>query len=554
MQDAPGEFEPEADVLPEAVAVEVAAQAPAAIEPPDAAAEPSAAVDQDEDEPQSVEAAPAQDDGDEPEAEAEADAFEAEASSEEAPVEVDDEAESFGNVESIEPSQEEEDDDEPEVTTLGGSGSEETEMRALRPRSDDEGEPVEVVGGDAMDETPRRAPRLRRQYKIQEVIKRRQVLLVQVVKEERGNKGAALTTYLSLAGRYSVLMPNTARGGGISRKITNAQDRSRLKSIAEELDVPEGMGVILRTAGASRTKQEVKRDFEYLLRMWETVRETTLASTAPMLVYEEGSLIKRAIRDLYGKDVDEIIVAGEAAYREARAFMRLLMPNHVKAVDGLSRHPAGIRQGGRRSAARRDVLQPGHAEVRRLYRDQPDRGPGGDRRQLGPFDARAQYRGHRATHQFGGGRRDRAPAQASRPRRADRRRLHRHGGVAQQSRRRAAHERGAQERSSAHPGRAHLAFRPSGNVAPAHPHRRARRFDGAVPALPRRRRCALDLVDCAACAAGARRRSDQVFHPRYGSAHPHAGRALHSQSEARATCAISSAGSASPSSSRPTTR
>ena len=127
-----------------------------------------------------------------------------------------------------------------------------------------------------MDETPRRAPRLRRQYKIQEVIKRRQVLLVQVVKEERGNKGAALTTYLSLAGRYSVLMPNTARGGGISRKITNAQDRGRLKAIADELEVPEGMGVILRTAGASRTKPEVKRDFEYLLRMWETVRETTL--------------------------------------------------------------------------------------------------------------------------------------------------------------------------------------------------------------------------------------------------------------------------------------
>ena len=179
---------------------------------------------------------------------------------------------------------------------------------------------------------PRRAPRLRRQYKIQEVIKRRQVLLVQVVKEERGNKGAALTTYLSLAGRYSVLMPNTARGGGISRKITNAQDRSRLKTIAEELDVPEGMGVILRTAGASRTKAEVKRDFEYLLRMWETVRETTLASTAPMLVYEEGSLIKRAIRDLYSKDVEEIVVAGESGYREARDFMRLLMPSHVRTV------------------------------------------------------------------------------------------------------------------------------------------------------------------------------------------------------------------------------
>ena len=179
---------------------------------------------------------------------------------------------------------------------------------------------------------PRRPQRLRRQYKIQEVIKRRQVMLVQVVKEERGNKGAALTTYLSLAGRYCVLMPNTARGGGISRKITNAQDRSRLKGIAEELDVPEGMGVILRTAGASRTKAEVKRDFEYLLRMWETVRETTLASSAPTLVYEEGSLIKRAIRDLYSKEVDEIVVAGETGYREARQFMRLLMPTHVNAV------------------------------------------------------------------------------------------------------------------------------------------------------------------------------------------------------------------------------
>jgi len=155
---------------------------------------------------------------------------------------------------------------------------------------------------------------------------------VQVVKEERGNKGAALTTYLSLAGRYSVLMPNTARGGGISRKITNAQDRGRLKAIADELEVPEGMGVILRTAGASRTKPEVKRDFEYLLRMWETVRETTLSSSAPTLVYEEGSLIKRAIRDLYSKEVEEIVVAGESGFREARDFMRLLMPTHVKSV------------------------------------------------------------------------------------------------------------------------------------------------------------------------------------------------------------------------------
>ena len=222
-------------------------------------------------------------------------------------------------------------DDEHEVTTLEG-GSEERIAPARKQRVDDEGEAVEQIGGDALEEIPRRAPRMRRQYKIQEVIKRRQVLLVQVVKEERGNKGAALTTYLSLAGRYSVLMPNTARGGGISRKITNAQDRSRLKGIAEELDVPEGMGVILRTAGASRTKAEVKRDFEYLLRMWETVRETTLASSAPTLVYEEGSLIKRAIRDLYSKEVEEIVVAGEAGYREARQFMRLLMPSHVNSV------------------------------------------------------------------------------------------------------------------------------------------------------------------------------------------------------------------------------
>jgi ribonuclease E len=198
--------------------------------------------------------------------------------------------------------------------------------------TDDE-EAVESVGaGDAMEEVPERMPRLRRQYKIQEVIKRRQVMLVQVVKEERGTKGAALTTYLSLAGRYSVLMPNTARGGGISRKITNAQDRKRLKDVAQDLEVPEGMGVILRTAGANRTKAEIKRDFEYLLRLWETVRDLTLKSTAPTLVYEEGSLIKRSIRDLYNKDIDEVLVAGDEAYREAKDFMRMLMPSHAKNV------------------------------------------------------------------------------------------------------------------------------------------------------------------------------------------------------------------------------
>src|SRR3712207_3244631 len=157
-------------------------------------------------------------------------------------------------------------------------------------------------------------------------------MLVQVVKEERGTKGAALTTYLSLAGRYSVLMPNTTRGGGISRKLTSAEDRRRLKELAVELEVPEGMGVILRTAGANRTKTEIKRDFEYLLRLWENVRELTLKSTAPTLVYEEGSLVKRAIRDLYPREIDQVLVAGEEGYREAKDFMRMLMPSHAKNV------------------------------------------------------------------------------------------------------------------------------------------------------------------------------------------------------------------------------
>ncbi len=193
----------------------------------------------------------------------------------------------------------------------------------------EEGSRRNAEGMEDMQPRTRRRPR---SYKIQEVIKRRQVILVQIVKEERGNKGAALTTYLSLAGRYTVLMPNTARGGGISRKITNPQDRKRLKAIAQELEVPEGMGLIIRTAGAARTKQEIKRDFEYLLRLWESVRDLTLQSTAPSLVYEEGDLIKRSIRDLYNKDVEEVVVAGEASFHEAHAFMRMLMPSHAKNV------------------------------------------------------------------------------------------------------------------------------------------------------------------------------------------------------------------------------
>jgi ribonuclease E len=193
---------------------------------------------------------------------------------------------------------------------------------------------VESVGAeDVLEEVPQRARRQqRRHYKIQEVIKRRQVILVQVVKEERGNKGAALTTYLSLAGRYCVLMPNTARGGGISRKITDAGDRRRLKDVARDIEVAEGMGLIVRTAGAQRTKTEIKRDFDYLMRLWESVRDLTLSSTAPSLVYEEGNLIKRSIRDLYTKDVDEVLVEGDEAYRDAKDFMKMLMPSHARNV------------------------------------------------------------------------------------------------------------------------------------------------------------------------------------------------------------------------------
>ena len=198
---------------------------------------------------------------------------------------------------------------------------------------DDQDDGIESVSDDddAMDLRPQRRSRPRR-YKIQEVIKVRQIMLVQVVKEERGNKGAALTTYLSLAGRYCVLMPNTARGGGISRKITNAADRKKLKEIATEIDVPTGAGLIIRTAGAKRTKTEIKRDYEYLQRLWEQIRELTLKSIAPAKIYEEGDLIKRSIRDLYNRDIDEVLVEGERGYRNAKDFMKMIMPSHAKNV------------------------------------------------------------------------------------------------------------------------------------------------------------------------------------------------------------------------------
>ncbi|WP_029010357.1 Rne/Rng family ribonuclease [Azospirillum halopraeferens] len=194
------------------------------------------------------------------------------------------------------------------------------------------GENLDVVGGDDAEDARRRRARPLRSYKIQEVIKRRQIMLVQVTKEERGNKGAALTTYLSLPGRFCVLMPNTGRGGGISRKITNPADRKRLKEILSDLDIPDGMAVILRTAGLERSRQEIKRDLEYLLRLWDDIREQTLKSSAPCLIYEEANLIKRAIRDLYADDIDEMWVEGETGFNTARDFMRMLMPTHTKRV------------------------------------------------------------------------------------------------------------------------------------------------------------------------------------------------------------------------------
>ncbi len=191
---------------------------------------------------------------------------------------------------------------------------------------------VDVVGGDEVEEVQRRRRSQMPHYKIQEVIKRRQIMLVQVSKEERGNKGAAVTTFLSLPGRYCVLMPNTSRGGGVSRKIANPADRKRMKELISDLEVPDGMSVILRTAGVERSKAEIKRDLEYLLRLWENIRTLTLESTAPALIYEEGNLVKRAIRDLYAKDIESIEIAGEEGYRQAKDFMRMLMPSHAKRV------------------------------------------------------------------------------------------------------------------------------------------------------------------------------------------------------------------------------
>ncbi|MCK5275068.1 MAG: Rne/Rng family ribonuclease [Alphaproteobacteria bacterium] len=206
------------------------------------------------------------------------------------------------------------------------------EKAAADDENGENSETVETVGGDEVEEVERRRVKHYRHYKIQEVIKRRQIILVQVVKEERGNKGAALTTYLSLAGRYCVLMPNTARGGGISRKIASVKDRRRLKKILDEFKIPDGLAVIVRTAGADRTKAEIKRDYEYLVKLWDDIRNRTMESIAPTLVHEEANLIKRSIRDLYSKDIDEIFVEGEEGYRTAKDFMKAMVPSHAKRV------------------------------------------------------------------------------------------------------------------------------------------------------------------------------------------------------------------------------
>src|ERR671920_388861 len=222
-----------------------------------------------------------------------------------------------------------EDHEEPEAELPEESDEDEASDEAAPPQPESaESAPEE----NAADELRRKRQNLRRRYKIQDVIRRRQVLLVQVVKEERGNKGAALTTYLSLAGRYCVLMPNTSHGGGISRKISNGADRKRLKQIMADLALPNSMGLIVRTAGLSRTKTEIKRDFDYLARLWDEIRERTLKSSAPVLIYRDSDLIKRAIRDIYNRDIDEVIVEGEEGHRAARNFMKLLMPSHVRRV------------------------------------------------------------------------------------------------------------------------------------------------------------------------------------------------------------------------------
>ena len=362
---------------------------------------------------------------------------------------------------------------------------------------------------EVFDEQARQRSRLLRGYKIQEVIKRRQIMLVQVVKEERGNKGAALTTYLSLAGRYSVLMPNTGRGGGISRKIANPADRARLKAIAREIEVPEGMGLIIRTAGQQRSKLEIRRDYEYSLRLWNDIRELTLRSVAPCTIHEEGALVKRAIRDLYSRDVDEVWVEGEEGYRTARKVMSMLMPSRARRVklykDELPLfHRHGVEE--QLDGLHQPVL---HLQVGRLDRDPYDRGADRDRRQLGPLDARAQHRGDRAQDQSRGGRGDRPPAAPARHRGAGGDRFHRHGRDAQSARGRAPAAGASEDRSGAGPARSDQRLRPARAVAPAPAPQLPGAEHAAVPDLQRLGRDPLGRIGGVAGAPRDRARRHQ---------------------------------------------
>ena len=331
--EAPEEAAVAEEVKADDVVAEAAVAEPEVAQVEDAAAEDAPAEDAADATPaaEQAEDAEADDATDEsPAEEVEAgDAPVAEAQAEEAQAE---EVQAEGNAEADAPA-EAKAEDASEEAAADSSEDDEDDSGDEKLDATDKDDSIESVAeeDDSEEIRPRRKPRPRR-YKIQEVIKVRQILLVQVVKEERGNKGAALTTYLSLAGRYCVLMPNTARGGGISRKITNAADRKKLKEIANELDVPKGAGLIVRTAGAKRTKAEIKRDYEYLQRMWEQIRELTLKSIAPAKIYEEGDLIKRSIRDLYNREIDEVLVEGERGYRIAKDFMKMIMPSHAKNV------------------------------------------------------------------------------------------------------------------------------------------------------------------------------------------------------------------------------
>ena len=339
---------------------------------------------------------------------------------------------------------------------------------------------------DSEDIRPPRKPRPRR-YKIQEVVKVRQIMLVQVVKEERGNKGAALTTYLSLAGRYCVLMPNTARGGGISRKITNATDRKKLKEIASEIDVPKGAGLIVRTAGAKRTKAEIKRDYEYLQRLWEQIRELTLKSIAPAKIYEEGDLIKRSIRDLYNRDIDEVHVEGERGYRIAKDFMKMIMPSHAKNVKqyqdalplfaryqvesylgGMFNPTVQLKSGGYIVIGVTEALVAIDVNSGRATKE-------------GSIEETALKTNLEAAEEVARQLRLRDPCGS------DRHRLHRHGRAQEQCRRREEAEGQAEDRPRPYPGGPDLGLRASRDVAPAAAPRHDRGDDPALPGLPRHR-------------------------------------------------------------------